>query len=111
VKILYDCALMSALYIPKCFVDGDVMACSLHLENSSTGRNKRHKTQGQSQGAITSSVRRMGKTLRYDTPSDYSRRARAEIDTRADTVCAGCTFVLYETTGKVVDVSGFHDVL
>jgi hypothetical protein len=26
-----------------------------------------------------------------------------------DTLCAGSTFALYESTGKVVDVSGFHD--
>jgi hypothetical protein len=70
-----------------------------------TGRSKRHRTLG----AITSSVRRIGKALQIGKPDDYSKRARAEIDTRADTVCAGSTFILYESTGKVVDVSGFHD--
>lgn len=40
---------------------------------------------------------------------NYDLHARAEIDTRADTLCAGSTFILYEATGKVVDVSGFHN--
>ena len=60
--------------------------------------------------AIVSTIRRIGKAaFQVHTPTDYDKRARAEIDTRADTVCAGSTFLLYESTGKVVDVSGFHD--
>jgi hypothetical protein len=61
-------------------------------------------------GATISSIRRTAQlnsqTLKQ---RDYNLRARAEIDTRADTLCAGSTFILFEATGKVVDVSGFHD--
>jgi hypothetical protein len=71
-----------------------------------TGRKKRRTL-----GAITSTIRRIGKAMKIGKPNDYSIRARAEIDTRADTVCAGSTFLLHESTGKVVDVSGFHDSL
>jgi hypothetical protein len=55
--------------------------------------------------------RRIGKAIKVGKPSNYNIRARAEIDTRADTVCAGSTFILYESTNKVVDVSGFHDAM
>jgi hypothetical protein len=61
-------------------------------------------------GAIQSSVRRISRSHSTSQQTlDYDCRARAEIDTRADTLCAGSTFILYENTGKVVDVSGFHD--
>jgi hypothetical protein len=70
-----------------------------------TGRKKRHL------GAVVSSLRRIGKAIQVGNPTDYHLRARAEIDTRADTVCAGSTFILHESTGKVVDVSGFHEHL
>ena len=33
------------------------------------------------------------------------------MDSRADTVCGGATFELYEDTGKVVDVGGFHPTM
>lgn len=60
--------------------------------------------------ALISSIRRVSK---FDSKTkqfrNYDIRARAEIDTRADTLCAGSTFILYESTGKVVDVTGFHD--
>ena len=46
-----------------------------------------------------------------NTANDFQRRARVDIDTRADTMCAGSTFELHESTGKLVDVSGFHDSL
>jgi Reverse transcriptase (RNA-dependent DNA polymerase) len=71
-----------------------------------TGRNNKKSRIS----AIISSIRR---TSKFDTNSkqyrNYDLRARAEIDTRADTLCAGSTFILYESTGKVVDVTGFHD--
>ena len=38
-------------------------------------------------------------------------RARADVDTKIDTVCAGSTIELHEITGKVVDVYGLHDSL
>jgi Reverse transcriptase (RNA-dependent DNA polymerase) len=72
-----------------------------------TGRSKKRRTLG----AIKSTQRRIGRSLTIATPTDYHRRARAEIDTRADTLCAGSTFLLHETTGKVVDVTGFHESL
>ena len=34
--------------------------------------------------------------------------ARCELDTRADTICAGSNFRLLSTTGQLCDVSGFH---
>ena len=43
-----------------------------------------------------------------DDLTDYDKQARAEMDSWADTVCGGCTFELYQDTGKVVDVGGFH---
>ena len=57
---------------------------------------------------ITSGPRRIGKASTNITPSDYQKIARAEMDSRADTVCGGATFELYDNTGKVVDVGGFH---
>jgi Reverse transcriptase (RNA-dependent DNA polymerase) len=70
-----------------------------------TGRQQRRRING-----VNSTDRRISKaTIKVNVPSDYSVRARAEIDTRADTLCAGSTFILHESTGKVVDVSGFHD--
>jgi hypothetical protein len=61
-------------------------------------------------GATISSIRR---TAHVNTEThkqhDYNLRAQAEIDTCVDTLCAGSTFILFETIGKVVDVSGFHD--
>jgi hypothetical protein len=71
-----------------------------------TGRRKRRIL-----GAVCSCNRRIGKAIKIKQPSNYNTRARAEIDTRADTVCAGSTLILYESTGKVADVSGFHDSL
>ena len=34
---------------------------------------------------------------------------RCELDTRADTICAGKNFCMLSTTGGVCDVKGFHD--
>ena len=45
------------------------------------------------------------------TVQDYDKRGRVEINTRADTLCAGATFEKHEVTGKVIDVNGFHDSL
>jgi hypothetical protein len=68
-----------------------------------TGRKKRRTL-----GATTSSVRQIGKAVYVGKLANYEARARAEINTRADTVRAGLTFMLYESTGKVVGVSVFH---
>ncbi|MGH7974081.1 MAG: hypothetical protein ACREBR_01045, partial [bacterium] len=63
------------------------------------------------QKSFASTQRRVAGTVssRYESPSDYDLRARMECDSRADTVCAGATFVPMELTGKVCDVRGFHD--
>jgi hypothetical protein len=67
-----------------------------------------------SQGRITTGERRIAAAtqLRNDLRSisnDYTRMGRAEIDTRADTTCAGSTFLPLEFTGQECDVNGFHD--
>jgi hypothetical protein len=62
-------------------------------------------------GAITSSIQQIAQTntnnIKYKY--DYNLHVQEEIDTRADTLCAGLTFILYEATGKVVNITGFHD--
>jgi hypothetical protein len=61
---------------------------------------------------IVASARRfVGVQLSFQQPSDYGARRRFEIETRADTFCAGQTFILQEPTGSVVDVGGFHPSL
>lgn len=59
----------------------------------------------------TSDKRVIGKQMKIDQPMNYAARKRCEIDTRADTFCAGQTFLLHEATGMVVDVGGFHPSL
>ena len=62
------------------------------------------------QGAVYSGERFIS-SARSSKPApkyDYSKRARAEIDSRADTVCAGATFRLIEETNQYCCVSGFH---
>jgi hypothetical protein len=66
-----------------------------------TGRKKRNV------GAVVC----IGKAIKIGKPNNFLLRAHAKIDTRADTVCTGSTFKLYKSTGKVVDVSGFHKQL
>ena len=65
------------------------------------------------QGHTKSSARRVRAAgiNAFGNSGDLSLRARADIDTKADTVCVGSTFELHEDTGKVVDVHGFHDTL
>ena len=77
--------------------------------DSSTSGSSRPRSIGQ----IISSRRRVRMTTSttIDTGNDLSLRARANIDTKADTICAGATFKLHEDTGKVVDLSGFHNSL
>ena len=43
-------------------------------------------------------------------PEDFVPRqgARCELDTRADTICAGINFRILTKTGQLCDVSGFH---
>ena len=67
-----------------------------------------NKRQKRNVGSITTGPRRIGRATTVGKPNDYDIRARAEMDSRADTVCGGSTFELYQDTGKVVDVGGFH---
>ena len=66
-----------------------------------------------SEGHTKSSARRVRATgvRTFGNSGDLSLRARADIDTKADTVCAGSTFELHEDIGKVVNVHGFHNDL
>jgi len=70
-----------------------------------------------SQGRVTSTNRRIAATMtsRAATPifehKDYDKIGRAELDSRADTTCAGATFIPLEFTGQECDVGGFHDTM
>ena len=63
------------------------------------------------QGAVLSGQRFISSArVTKSTPYyDYNKRARAEIDSRADTVCAGSTFKLLEESSQYCVVSGFHN--
>ena len=73
-----------------------------------TGANNRRL-----QGSIQTHARRIAKNIAVIPPvtSDYKFRGQAELDSRADTVCAGAAFALLELTNRVCDVSGFHGEL
>jgi hypothetical protein len=60
---------------------------------------------------VASERRFVNGQLSFTQPTDYGARKRCEIDTRADTFCAGQTFFLQKPTGSVVDVGGFHPSL
>jgi hypothetical protein len=62
------------------------------------------------QGALTSGQRFISsaKTARPVPQYDYNKRARAEIDSRANTVCAEATFKLLEESSQYCVVNGFH---
>jgi hypothetical protein len=96
---------------------GNSTICSVQFEdnednpNPSGGASSQFGTTGRKNRklmSVNSSNLCIGKAIQVGKPSNYNLRARAEIDTRADTVCALSTFTLHESTGKVVDVSGFH---
>jgi hypothetical protein len=72
-----------------------------------TGQNKKQWTLG----AMKSSNQCIGKAIQIKQSHNYDQQAWAEIKTRADTICAGSTFILHVSTGKIIDVSGFHDSL
>jgi hypothetical protein len=67
------------------------------------------------QGSLKSTERRTaGATITtpaYQESTDYNALSRADIDTRADTVCAGKAFRLYDQTDRVCDVGGYHESL
>ena len=63
------------------------------------------------QKSLLSANRRIAVTHTIDIqmPANYQARYRAELDTRADTTCAGAAFVMLEDTGRICDVNGFHN--
>ena len=98
----------------------DEEASRLTSASAAFGRNLEHYTptprnfndRSRREGAIHSGLRRISLVNNRSTisiPTNYAFRGRAEIDTRADTTCAGAAFALIETTGKECDVTGFHD--
>jgi hypothetical protein len=79
-------------------------SASSHFGYQGNNSNKKQKM-----GSLRSFNRWVGQlTSVPNEATDYSLQARAEIDTRADTICPGATFVMLEPTGKLVDVEGFH---
>ena len=62
-------------------------------------------------GSTTTSTRYAGKASKIQDPHDYHGRFWAEIDTRADTICAGQGFKLISYTYQVADVGGCHSDL
>ena len=63
------------------------------------------------QNAITTGTRYIVKAIQPQEPDDFESRYCAEIDTRADTICAGKAFQVLHLSGHVVDVGGFHSDL
>ena len=51
--------------------------------------NNGNNNNNRSLAALQTGTRYIGKVLQVDDPTDFSGRYRAEIDTRADTICAG----------------------
>lgn len=91
---------------PVAVYTGPEDATSASARFGSQGNNNKRKLIG----SVTVTQRYINKARVNPTlPGDYSLRCRAEIDTRADTVCAGSTFLLHSTTGQVADVHGFHN--
>mmetsp|Transcript_15766 Transcript_15766/g.22505 ORF Transcript_15766/g.22505 Transcript_15766/m.22505 type:complete len:309 (+) Transcript_15766:699-1625(+) len=77
------------------------------LNNGSTNNSNRK------QGAIESGQRfisstNVSKVSHDDLRYDFNKRTRAEIDSRADTVCAGSTFRLIEESNHYCVVNDFH---
>ena len=89
--------------------DGQTNA-QMNAASSQFGREGNRSINSRKQGAIISGQRFIS-SARTDRPAplyDYNKRARAEIDSRADTVCAGSTFKLLEESSQYCVVSGFH---
>ncbi len=63
------------------------------------------------QGSIQSGTHYIGQMTQTEDPDDCTGRYCAEIDTRADTICAGQAFIPITHTGRIVDVGGFHSKL
>jgi hypothetical protein len=99
--------------------DDEPQSASAAFGRASTNRhidkpnptNKLKKARFQKAVAIKS-VRTLASTtttMVVNHSSDHSLRCRAEIDSRADTICAGAAFKLIdESVSQVADVGGFH---
>ena len=74
-----------------------------------TNPNKKARTIG----ALRVESYKVSKTVvtRIETPTDYAALCRAEVDSRADTVCCGKTFRMIEQSQRIATVSGFHGAL
>ena len=80
-------------------------------DESASGRFGSRGGQKRKIETVVTTNRYVGKATTVMAPRDFSVVARAEIDSRADTVCGGSTFELHHDTRKVVDVSGFHPTM
>ena len=86
-----------------------------HSNQSTTPTNRSIQNERRTQGSISSGQRRVAAAMSLEknfpkcVHGDFNRIGRAEVDTRADTTCAGATFVPLEFSGKECDVGGFHD--
>jgi hypothetical protein len=89
--------------------DGQTNA-QMNAASSQFGREGNRSLNNRKQGAIVSGQRFISsaKTARPPPAYDYNKRTRAEIDSRADTVCAGSTFKLLEESSQYCVVNGFH---
>jgi len=61
--------------------------------------------------AIRTVLHSVKKTNTIQHTSDSTKLCRVEVDSRADTCCAGATFYLVEETDRTADVEGFHEDL
>ena len=92
---------------------------SLHFGCASMSNHQnlqdRQEAEDCTQGSMVTTSRWMGKSMTCDKtyqiiiPTDYKAQCHAKMDTRADMVCAGASFVLLENTGKVCNINGFHN--
>ena len=54
-------------------------------------------------------VKRARITKKIESSHFEHEIGKCELDTRADTICAGMNFCMLSTTGQTCDVKGFHD--
>jgi hypothetical protein len=82
----------------------------MNAASSQFGKEGNRSLNNRKQGAIISGERFISsaRSAKKAPQYDYNQRSRAEIDSRADTVCAGSTFRLLEESSQYCNVSGFH---
>ena len=79
--------------------------------NSASSQFGQRASRSLQQGSLQTGKRYIGLASVPDVSTDYLGRFRAEIDTRADTLCAGQAFIPLHYSGRIADVSGFHSQL